>query len=227
MLGRTVAVRSIVPPTETAMAGGGFGDNVTPVTGSTTVTVHVFIKPPSCVRAIMVAVPAFTPVTVPPLSVGVLLGVTVAVLGSLLTQVTFWLVAVAGAIVAVRVSALLGPTRMVVEAFNVKPVTATLFTVTVHVSVLLPSAVVAVMVAVPAFLPSTLPPLTVATAVSLLTQEAMFWLVAVVGAIVAVRSIAPRTETVAGFGDNVTLSTGTLVLVTVTVHGVGGVLLPS
>jgi len=181
--------------------------NETPVTGTSTVTVHVAVMPPSCVTTNMAVLPAATPVTVP------LLTVAMAVL--LLNQVTFLLVALAGAIVAVKVSGV--PKLIVVEfLFNETPVTgiASDCTVTVHVAVLLPSAVVAVMVAGPAFTPVTVPLLTVAMVVSLLLQVT-FWLVAVAGRTVAVRSIVPWTEMVADVGANVTPVTATT---TVTVH---------
>jgi len=71
-------------------------------------------------------------------------------------------VAVLGATVAVRVC--VSPTRIVAAGLsNVTPVTDTaVITVTVHVAVLLPSSVVAVMVAVPTFTPVTVQGVSVA-----------------------------------------------------------------
>ena len=134
----------------------------------------------------MVASPAFTPVTLPAAS-------TVAMAVSLDFQVTFWLVAFSGVMVAVRVS--LSPTKMLVAVLlSFTPVTLTSLslTVTLHVAVLPPSSVVTVMVASPAFTPMTLPLATVATA-SLLDFQVTFLLEASLGATVAVRVSDPPT----------------------------------
>ena len=83
--------------------------SVTPVTLislSLTVTLQVAVFPPSSVVTVMVAVPALTPVTLP-------LASTVAISGLSDFQLTFWLVASSGRIVAVRVS--LPPRRILVS----------------------------------------------------------------------------------------------------------------
>ena len=133
----------------------------------------------------MVASPAFTPMTLPL--------ATVATASLLDFQVTFWLVAFSGVMVAVRVS--LSPTKMLVAVLlSFTPVTLTSLslTVTLHVAVLPPSSVVTVMVASPAFTPMTLPLATVATA-SLLDFQVTFLLEASLGATVAVRVSDPPT----------------------------------
>jgi len=128
----------------------------------------------------MVAVPPPLPVTLPVLS-------TVAILSLLLNQVTFLLVASLGATVGVRVSVLL--TEMVVEdLFNETPVTGT-STVTVH-SAVTPSSVTAIILVVPPATGVTVPPLTVATVSTLLTQATVLY-VALVGVTVAVKTFAP------------------------------------
>lgn len=104
----------------------------------------------------MVADPAETALTLP-------LASTVATAVLELLHVTFLLVAVVGFIVAVNVS--LAPTVIdSVVLFNETPVTG-IVTVTVHVAVLLPSAVVTVIVAVPPPFAVTVPLETVATEV--------------------------------------------------------------
>jgi len=91
--GSTVAVRESVPPTTVVTVVGVI---VTPVAGVVTVTVQVaVILASSCALAVIVAVPAETPVTTPDAD-------TVATAVALLLHRTFWFVAFAGRIVAVR-----------------------------------------------------------------------------------------------------------------------------
>ena len=184
--GRMVATRVSLPPTRRLVAVLLSFTPVTLTSLSLTVTLHVAVLPPSSVVTVMVASPAFTPVTLPAAS-------TVAMAVSLDFQVTFWLVAFSGVMVAVRVS--LSPTKMLVAVLlSFTPVTLTSLslTVTLHVAVLPPSSVVTVMVASPAFTPMTLPLATVATA-SLLDFQVTFLLEASLGATVAVRVSDPPT----------------------------------
>ena len=150
---------------------------LTPVTGTVTVTAQVAVLLPSAVVTVIVAVPDATAVTFPEVE-------TVATLVLLLLQVTFLFVALLGATVAVSVSVAFGANVSVV-LFRLTPVTGTV-TVTEHVAVLLPSAVVTVIVAVPAAMAVTKPDVeTVATDVLLLFQVT-FLFVALEGETVAV-----------------------------------------
>jgi hypothetical protein len=165
---------------------------VTPVTfteAAVTVTEQVAVLLPSTVVTVIVALPADTAVTKP-------LDDTVATAEALLLHDTFWLVALEGATVAVNVS--VPPTvRLVDVLFKVTPVTDTGVTVTVQVAVLFPSAVVTVMVALPADT-AVIKPLdeTDAMAEALLLHDT-FWLVALEGVIVAVNdSVLPMTRLV-------------------------------
>ena len=155
------------------------GFNVTPVTAiALTEILEVAIKPPSCVVAVMLAVPAATAVTNP-------LAFTVATAVLLLFQLMFLLLAFAGATVAVSCCVAFMK-RLTDVGFTVTPVTATGIEVMIQVAVLFPSCVVTVMVAVPAVNAVTIPvALTVATAVLLLVQVTD-WLLAFAGVIVAV-----------------------------------------
>ena len=154
---------------------------LTPVTatvGVFTVTVQLAVLLPSAVFTIIVAVPAAFPVTTP--------FDTVATFVFVLLHVTFLFVALLGVTVAVRVS--LFPTSIVVDVlFRFTPVTATIgvFTVTVQLAVLLPSAVFTVIVAVPAAFPVTTPFDTSATFVFVLLHVT-FLFVALLGVTVAV-----------------------------------------
>jgi len=206
--GATVAVRVSVLPT-VRMADDLL--RVTPLTGTgLTVTVQAAVLLPSAVVTVIVAVPAATAVTTPP-------AVTVATVGAPLLHVTFWLVALEGVIVALRVSVL--PTiTLADDLFRVTPVTATtaLLTVTVQVAVLPPS-VAAVITAVPAATAVTTPPDTVATAV-LLLLHVTFLFVALEGVIVAIRvSVPPGTIRLVDDLFRVTPLTATLLTVTVQV----------
>jgi hypothetical protein len=156
----------------------------------------------------MVALPAATPVTVPP--------DTVATAVLLLLQVTFWLVALAGAMVGVKMSVLPTVSAEVV-LFRVTLVTATVeaLTVTAQVAVLPPSTVVTVMVEVPAATAVTVPPDTVATVV-LLLLHVTFLFVALEGATVAVKFSELPTASVVDVLFKVTLVTATVDALTVT-----------
>ena len=124
-------------------------------TGSAvTVTLHLADLSPAF--AVMTAVPALIPFTLP------LFTVATAVLEEV--QVTVLSVALSGLTVAVRVSSWF-TLRDRLVLFRVTDVTATVafVTVTLQVAVLLPAF--AVIVAVPALTPFTLPSLTVAMAV--------------------------------------------------------------
>ena len=178
-LGSTVAVSFPVLP---ASSVNVVGSNVTLVTGfvgALTVTSHAAVLLPSAVVTMMVAVPAFTAVTVP--------SATVATCSLLLLHVTVWLVAFAGSTVAVSFS--LPPSASVNSVLvNVTPVTGTVWgalTVTLHVAVLAPSSVVTVMMASPALTAVTTPLFTVAISLLLLLHVTPL-LVAFVGSTVAV-----------------------------------------
>jgi hypothetical protein len=150
-------------------------------TGMFTVTVQVVVLfEPSAVVAVIVTMPPDTAVTRPVL-------LTVAMEVSLLVHVTLLLVALLGETVAdnCRVWPLL--VNVADDWLRVMPVAGTgMFTVTVQVAVLLePSAVVAVMVALPLATAITKPVLlTVATAELLLLQVTLL-LVALLGVMVA------------------------------------------
>jgi hypothetical protein len=133
LLGAMVATSVSVLPTA-IVVDVLFSD--TPVTGTVAVlmvTAHVAVLLPSCVVAVIVAVPADTPLTSP-------LADTVALAVLLLAHVTFLFVALLGAMVATSVSVL--PTAIVADVlFSDTPVTGTLavLIVTAHVAVLPPS----------------------------------------------------------------------------------------
>jgi hypothetical protein len=187
-------------------------EKVTATEAAVTVTTQVDVLLPSAVVTVIVALPAVTAVTKP-------LDDTVAIEVALLLHDTFWLVALEGAMVAVNVSAL--PTvRLVDDLFKVTPVTGTeaAVTVTAQVAVLFPSAVVTVMVALPAAKAVTKPfDDTVATEVELLLHDT-FLFVALEGAMVAVNvSVLPTVRLVDDL-FKVTPVTGTEAAVTVTVQ---------
>jgi hypothetical protein len=182
--GVTMGINCSVPPT------GMFKDGIlndTPVTDTAlTVTAQVAVLLPSSVVTVMAALPAAMPVTNP-------LDDTVATELALLLHVTFWLVALAGAILAIKVSVL--PTlRLRDVLFKVTPVTVTAdaLTVTAQVAVLLPSTVLTVIVAVPAAMPVTKPFVTVAIVGALLLHVTALF-VALAGATVAVKVSVPPT----------------------------------
>jgi hypothetical protein len=116
-----------------------------------TLTEHVAVLLPSTVVTVMIALPGDTAVTKP-------FDDTVATDEALVLHVTFLLVALVGATVAIKVSVLLKP-RSSVFLFKDTLVTFTTveMTVTEQVAVLLPSAVVTVMVVLPAALAETTP----------------------------------------------------------------------
>jgi hypothetical protein len=126
LLGRTVATSISLPPTD-SVVDVLLSD--TEVGGTElTVTAHVAVLLPSAVATVIVAVPAATPVTSPPL--------TVATLVLLVYHVTALFVALLGRTVAVSVS--LPPTDSVVDVLfsdtDVGEILAAL-TVTTHVAV--------------------------------------------------------------------------------------------
>ena len=147
--GVTVAVRVCVSPT---VIDKDVLSRLTPVTATgVTVTAQVACRPPSTVVTVIVAVPSFLAVTTPELE-------TVATEVLLDDQVTDLSVAFEGDTVAVSVP--VSPTVMdILLWFRVTPVTDTVeeLTVTEQVAVLLPSTVLTVMVAVPAFNAVTTP----------------------------------------------------------------------
>jgi hypothetical protein len=130
-----------------------------------TVTTQVAVLLPSWVETIILALPEPTVVTTADEPVATI----VATVVSLLDQFTLELVAFAG--VTVAVSETLSPMPSVAaEGFNATPITKTT-TATVQVAVLPPSAVVAVITAVPTATALTTPELeTVATLASLVDQ---------------------------------------------------------
>ena len=134
------------------------GETLIPVTGMLlTVMVEVEVKPPDTVVAVMVTVPAVTPVTSP-------VAFTVATAVLLELQFTFWFVAFEG--VMVFDSWLVAPAfKVTVEGETETPVTG-MATVTDEVFVKLPETVVPVIVADPTPTAVTNPePFTVATLV--------------------------------------------------------------
>jgi len=173
-----------------------------------TVTLHVAVLLPSAVLTVIVAVPAFSPVTSPP-------ELTLATPSLFDVHVTVLLVAFEGLTVAVRVDVL--PTFKVIELLlRLTPVTGTV-TVTVQVAVLLLSAVVTVIVAVPALTAVTTPSDdTVATLLLLVVQVTALF-VAFEGLIVAVRVSLPLTCMSSVVLLSETLLTWTLLTVTVQV----------
>ena len=116
--GASVAVSCCVPP---VLIDAVVGLIVTPVTATVAAVIaHVAVLLPSAVVTVIVAVPAPTAVTIPDAP-------TVATAVLLDVQVTFWLVALAGAIVAV--SCCVDPTAIdAVVGLMVTPVTATVAT---------------------------------------------------------------------------------------------------
>jgi len=128
-----------------------------------TVIVAVAVKFPSTVVTVIVAVPCPTAVTTP--------FDTVATAVLFVVQVTFWSVAVTGAMVAVKVVAAPSINVVAVGAIDtLVTATAVSDTVITLVAVWLPSAVVTVMVAVPADSAVTTPFNTVAIVGSLVVQ---------------------------------------------------------
>jgi hypothetical protein len=165
-VGITVAVSVSVTPTLTDRL---VLLRLTPATGTPiealgiTVTPHVAILPPSAVFTVIVALPMVFPVTTP-------LELTVATAALLLDHVTVLFAAFDGATVALSVSVAPTITDNVVLS-RLTPVTSTGFTVTLVVAVFPPSAVFAVIIAVPTLFPVTIPSVpTVATAVLLLVH---------------------------------------------------------
>jgi hypothetical protein len=184
--GATVAVTvPVVPPADRFKL---IGLRLTPVTamGALTVTAHVAVLPPSAVVTVIVAKPTATGVTTP-------LAETVAIVVSLLVQATFVFVAFAGVIVGVNVPAVQPAVKLKVFGLRLTLVTATgALTVTAHVAVFPPSAVVTVIVVVPTATGVTTPVLLTVATPGLELVHATAVPVAVAGASVAVRvPVAP------------------------------------
>jgi hypothetical protein len=202
---------------------------VTPVTATfpplpaLTVTAQVAVLLPSAVVTVIVSLPAATALTVPP--------DTVATVLLLLLHVTFLFEALESATVAVNVSEL--PAVIVVEVlFKVTPVTATVpppppVTVTEQVAVLLPSALVTVITALPADMPVTKPTEDTVATVVLPLLHVTFLFVALEGAMVAVNVSVLPTVMLADDLFNVTPVTATVLLPLVTITAQVAVLLPS
>jgi len=173
------------------------GFSVTPVTATgMAVMTQVAVLAPSCVVAVIVAVPAVIAVTNP-------LVLTVATALLLLLQVIAWLLALAGAMLAVNCCVVF--IGMVADAgVTVTPVTGIELTVILQVAVLFPSWVVTVMIEAPGETAVTNPlVLKVATALLLLLQV-MAWLLALAGAMVAVNCCVVFIGMVADAGATVT-----------------------
>jgi hypothetical protein len=115
----------------------------------------------------------------------------VAIAGALLLNVTALLVALSG--VTMDINCSVPPTGMLKDGIlNDTPVTDTALTVTAQVAVLLPSAVVTVMVAFPTAMPVTNPLDDTVAMELVLLLHVTFWLVALAGAILAVKvSVLP------------------------------------
>ena len=208
LLGETVSVSSYVSP---AVNDNDVGDMATPVTETAedfTVTVQVAVLPPSDVLTVTTVEPTFLAVTTP-------LELTVAMDVFSDDQVTPLSVASEGETVATNVAVL--PTCKVnEEEFRDTPVTETVeaFTVTEQVAVLPPSAVLAVIVAVPAFFAVTSPSEdTVATEV-LLDVHVTSLLDALEGLIVADNQVDSPTVKERLEGESVTPVTETAFTVT-------------
>jgi hypothetical protein len=156
--------------------------------GAVTVTRQVAVWLPSWVVAVMVVVPTDNAV-IRPLT-------TVATVAVLLLHDRVWLVALSGVMVAVSCSVAF-TYRVMSVLLSETPVTATselAITVTVQIAVLLPSAVVAMMVALPMDRAVIKPSTTVA--VALLLLHATAWLVALSGVMVAMSCSVAFTDRV-------------------------------
>ena len=185
---------------------------VTATVAAVTVTLQVAVLDPSTVFTVIVAVPAAFAVTRPEEDT-----VATAVLPD--DHVTFLFVAFDGATVAVSVS--VSPTVSdKLLLFSVTPVTATVasVTVTLHVAVLDPSAVLTVIVAEPAAFAVTRPEEeTVATDI-LLDDHVTFLFVAFDGETVAVNVSESPTVSDKLLLFKPTPVTATVAAVTVTLH---------
>jgi len=145
-------------------------------TGIVTFILQVSLKLPSIVLAIILVVPANKPVTSPLLSM-------VATEGRLEVQIIFLFEAVEGETLAtsclIPFTAILSLCR-----FKVIPVTGTFLTLMLEVALKLPSAVVAVIMAVPADMPVTRPVLLTVAMAGVPELQITTWL-AVAGATTA------------------------------------------
>jgi hypothetical protein len=183
-------------------------EKVTGVVVVLTVTEQVAVLLPSAVVTVIVALPADMAVTIPP--------ETVAMVLLLLLHVTFWLVALEGLMVAVKVS--VPPTvRLIDDLLKDTLVTdiTELLTVTAQDAFLPPSSVVTVITAFPSALPVITPFVTVATA-SLLLSHVTFWLVALEGVKMVVSVSIPPTVSVVLVLFKDTFVTATSLALTVT-----------
>jgi hypothetical protein len=189
---------------------------VTYAVGALTVTVQVAVIPPSTVLTVIIAFPAATALTTP-------VAETVAIAVLLLLHVTFLFVALVGETVAINVS--VPPTvRLVDVLFKVTLATEIGETVIEQAVVLLPSAVVTVITALPMATPITTPFVTVAI-LELLLDHITFWLVALEGVTMALMVSKPPTVMLAELLFKDTLVTGTTTALTLTIQV--AVLLPS
>ena len=181
-------------------------------------TLQDAVKLPSAVVAVIVALPAATAVTVP-------LFETVATEVLLEVHVTVLFAASLGVTVAVRLP--VAPTLSVsVVGLSVMPVTAIVWVLTLTLQVLLkpPSAVVAVIVALPTATAVTVPLIETVAMELLLEVYVMLLFVALLGVTVAVRlpdaptfsvnvvglSVMPVTLTVWGLAVTLTVPDDTL-----------------
>jgi hypothetical protein len=199
--GDTVTVKVCVFPGDSAT---GFGEIVTLVIGTDTVTEAVSEIPPSTAKTVIAVDPAEIPVTTPDV-------LTVATDVLLLYHATLLFVAFEGVIVAVNVNVLPTPT---IIGFGeiVIPVTG-IVTVITHVSVNPPSTVFAVIVAVPPDTPVITPAVLTEAIAELLLLHVTFLFVAFEGATVAVKVCVLPTAIVTGLGEIVTPVAGTFMLI--------------
>ena len=187
LTGATVAVNVRVPPTFNEVVGRQLPMVTLVGTIGATVITHVFVLLPSWVVTVIVAEPTPTAVTTPVV-------LTVATLVLLLDHVTFWFVALAGATVAVNVRVPPTFNEVVGRQLPIVTLVGTIgATVITHVLVLLPSTVVAVIVAVPTPTAVTTPVVLTVATLMLLLDHVTFWLVALAGATVAVNARVPPT----------------------------------
>jgi len=205
LLGATVAVKVTVEPILTVAVAGAM---VTPVTGDeqqVTAIDATAVFAPSTVVTVIEVVPVATPVATPWLF-------TLAITELLDAQVTFLLVAFDGLTVAVKL--VVEPTFILsVTGEITTPVTGTDtgLTVIILVAVLVPSAVVTVIVALPDPTPVTIPSEFIVAMPELLVDQLTDLLVALLGNTVAVSVVVEPAFTLAVVGVTLTPVTGTSV----------------
>ena len=207
LAGVMLAASDAVSPA-TMVKAGGF--SVTPVTVmGVTVTTQLAVCEPSCVVAVIIAVPTAWAVTTP-------CEFTEAMAVAVLCHVTLRLEALAGNTVATRVSR--PPTVIEVAlVLRVTPVTDMAgVTVTTQVAVRAPSCVVTVMVAVPCDTAVTTPLVFTVAIAELLVLHVTLRLVAFWGSTVGVSVWLCPTARVVALVLSVTLVTATTGAVTVT-----------